>query len=1554
MFRNAELEEHLQTSSTVRLQSAVIAEWNMNIAENIAQAGNYRYRPNDLENTKYRDIAASFSFDDSESLFYTGATDADIVIDGGFENDGTPIAFVSKKQKEKMLFSLEDCFGRFRPRSGINKLRYFNGKYSHHDTLNLARRPRYYMSDKGDAYKYWSSYRTEDGIERGIANRTISGQHYIEDAAPYVVYEKEVPANRIVVKMQTNVGDINLGPFTNSSGTYDDPLFGDSNKTTPVRWKIEYLKGENWISAADFNENSIRRNGQEIIGSDGYLELYYGLLVPDEYYEIFNFEKTLSSSTLLPEVSGLNPGTSFLVRSSELDRGTIYIADGSEYKQFAASYGWSILDEITRSVSFVTDLTSPDSFNSGDSLDTVYSEFEYIKGLRVVVETMNVFDSTFDLIELSPRLSVDLSDKVTSFSIKKSASDLGVSGLPVGQLLASTGSLEIFDFDQAFFKENTASIINEYTSQNIQIKLYEIVLDVNGLDFFVPIKTMYSEGFPSITNDSRSVSLSLRDLFFYFESTTAPQLLIQEASLSYAISLLLDSVGFSNYVFLRNENEPEDVIPYFYMEPDRSVAEILNDIARSAQCSIFFDEYNNLIVMSKGYIMPSPEERETDMFLSGAQYQVEDVNGKSNYVDNVRDTGVIKNDTRDADHISNIISISSQDNEVFNDGTITYSSRSIQRSYSSIRQASLLDRDKTWIYKPALLWEVAPTENTKSVNEEVGQQSAYVLGAVPLNSDLSDELPQVINNSLKNNVMDFGEGIYWINRYNGYFYANGEIIKYDAVQYSIPGLSESEKDYENGDNVWISSTKEYQRYFSKIPFNGKLYPTGLVRIYAEPNYENVNGETRLSNGPVAKNGRGQFGTEVVNHQAGLGSYWTDNNNIRGIDMHSRNMFDNSQLTDSQQEKIVLDVEIESNDPVAVFRVPDASFINVGEYVEEYREPGEFYLTVLENNVPKNTFVTEVDVSNNLVTTSSQLLGFDASKPAPYLKFVGRGPSSSPTDTKSSVGPAGIANEKAINTNRSGVIKNFFANQNLDEVEKIPNYPATVQSSALVMSGDISQKSRDFVSYIYKPLEKRFKHFGTRMRIIGRIENDDIRSQSPNGSTTYFSTTGTRTDQESVISGGSGGLGVLVNPETNNGYYFEIAALTASNLEDYGESDFVKNVFFYKIKRNSSATSDSEKAVPIELYSGISKIIVDSGNFVGQSRMTSEENTTVYDLAVEYEDIGGARRFYLYINNVIVAIVDDPDPLPTYNNMAIFVRGAAQCMFENIYSLTENYSQNTGFATGAPVRSAFGDEEINANKSFRKYAMSGLIQSTYLSGISATEPPRYNIFFEEFGTIMREASYFDIRYDKAYPALSAKISPTFNRIKGYTVSGFRAGSYGAEFLVFNNTDSALSLDSSSGNYLRIQGVTFTQQSDNELSVDEYFNKIGNLSDPEFSYDRLISSPEVEKEKYRDIKLSRITQGRSSFSIDAPYIQDQDTADGLMSWLTERVMKPRKSVGVEVFGLPILQLGDIVQVRHTNENGVNEIATENSRFVIYYIDYSRAESGPTMNLYLSEVL
>jgi hypothetical protein len=352
-------------------------------------------------------------------------------------------------------------------------------------------------------------------------------------------------------------------------------------------------------------------------------------------------------------------------------------------------------------------------------------------------------------------------------------------------------------------------------------------------------------------------------------------------------------------------------------------------------------------------------------------------------------------------------------------------------------------------------------------------------------------------------------------------------------------------------------------------------------------------------------------------------------------------------------------------------------------------------------------------------------------------------------------------------------------------------------------------------------------------------------------------------------------------------------------------------------------------------------------------MVGEENPTVYDLAVEYKDLGNIRRFYLYINNRLISTVDDKNPLPIYNNMAMFVRGSARCMFENIYALTNNYSQNTTFALDTPVMSAVDDQEIDVNESFRKYAMSGVVQSTYLSGISASQPPEYNMYFEEFGSIMREAAYFNVRYDKAYPALYAKLSPTFNKIKGYTVSGFRAGSYGAEFLIFNSTDTALSLDETTGNYLRIQGVTFTQESQHELTMDEYFSKNSDFSNPDISGSSLIKSPIKYDNDFKDIKVSRMTYGKKDFSLQTPYIQTQDDANSLMEWIVNKVIKPRRSVGLKIFATPTLQLGDIVTVDYQDNSSVNQVSSPTSRFVVYNIEYAKNSEGPDMTVYLSEV-
>jgi hypothetical protein len=343
VFKNENLENYLKTSSSVKSQPAVVAEWNMNFADNISVIGNYRYRPNagvDSEDAPFSLIPNSFDVNDSDNeiQYYTGATDASIEIAGGFDEEDQPFAFLLPNEKEKLLYSLEQCFGRFRPRSGINKLRYFDGRYTHHTNSDMANRPRYYMPSRDDSFKYWTSYRVENGIERGIADKIVGAQYAIEDAAPFVVYKEEIPTNKIVVKMQTHVGTTDLGPFFDGVGNFDDPLFGEQNQATPATWKIQYLKNNNWVDAFRFNPLTVRSDNSPAIGPDGYVEISYGIIVPEQYKNIFVFVDNYLSESLLPE----EPlrGSAYLVGASEDSIGTVFLWDGDRYVSFVPEYGF--------------------------------------------------------------------------------------------------------------------------------------------------------------------------------------------------------------------------------------------------------------------------------------------------------------------------------------------------------------------------------------------------------------------------------------------------------------------------------------------------------------------------------------------------------------------------------------------------------------------------------------------------------------------------------------------------------------------------------------------------------------------------------------------------------------------------------------------------------------------------------------------------------------------------------------------------------------------------------------------------------------------------------------------------------------------------------------------------------------------------------------------------------------------------------------------------------------------------------------------------------------
>lgn len=1433
MFYDQDLLDALETNNTLRIASFILAEFNLNDQDNIEKIGNYRYRPFGTEGQFLEPVATYDKFDFGD--FYT---EADISYEEYSDTDDENPFRVIDKSKE-LYYSLGDCFLPFRPRSGINKAKFINGKFI--DNIRSGERPRYYMPSRTDYFKYWTSYRKEDGIERGISSpsSTFVGGYQMTDACPFIVYKNQINFNRIVLKMQTNVGSLDVGSVRlPNDDVIDDPLFNYANATVPLRWKIQILdKNDTWVDAIEFNETSVRSDGSPIVPKTGHVEVFYGLKVPADYSDYFRF-LGYTEESILPNV-GNQIGHAYIISDDATPQGILKVWNGSDWDTFNVEYGWSLYEEdVVEKNGTISKPVNPYYFEVNG--EKFFREFVQARGIRIVVKTMNAPSSPLDMIEISPRLLVNISDYVESFDITKSLSS-DANGLPVGYLTVSNGAVNIVNFDNIFTEANTfdgtnGSIITEYARQNTKFVFYETILDINGYDKYIPLKTFYSESFPRPSGGDSVISIPLRDLFFRLETTNSPSLISQETTLTYAVATVLDYIGFSNYSFRNIDSNNDPVLPFFFVEPSVSVAEILQRLAQATQTAMFFDEYNNFIVMSKEYLLPNVSDRDVDFVLLG-------------------------NDNP----LANIESINDSQTKIINDGTIDYTIRYIQRSVSSLASSIKIDEERTYKYKTVLLWEVSATEETKTINEASKDSSGYTLGAMALNNNLTSAVPTVVNREIINNVIDVGESVYWLPRFQGYLYANGEIIRFDAVEFSIPGSTDPV--------VWISSNQEYQKYFRSLPFNGKIYPTGRIRIFSEPYYEDINGTTFLKNGEVRIHGRGQFGTDVVEHPAGLPSYWSDNTNTYGIRMASEYLF--------------------------------------------------------------TTTPTE-SISNPTLGTTSRV-------------------------------ETSTVNEIARKSKRNGIIKNYMSSKVYTDgfTNSLTTTQAgTLQSSALVFRGPSPDSSianhRDLVSYIYKDLSSdfSFRNFGTRMRIIGKADYNY--GQVANGSSNYFSVQSLNTQDNTSISGGSGGIGIMVNTVNGSGYYFEIVALTESNLEKYfsfdstgNETSVIHNVLFYKVNNNvaANATGANDKAIPLKLWGGLTNITVDSGLFVGQDRLAISENTTVYDLNIEYEILsGGAIRFYLYINNILVKIVEDSSPLPITTSTALFVRAGSECMFENIYAIDDLVAKNSN-ENVVPDISIFDQNGIRTNEFLRKYAMSGIVQSTYLSNISTNTDTKYKAYFEEFGTIMRECAHFNIKYDQAYPSFYSTIAKTFTTDRGYTVSGFYGGAYEAEFLVFNASDKALVLDETTGNYLRILGITFTQNTSQSLSVDDYFNKISNFSDPQYQGNEIVS-PQRSLEAYNKIKASRSKYGNRQFSLESMYIQSEDFAENLMQWIIDKTMRPRREISITTFPMPHLQLGDLVTIEYTMQDNI-EYVDPDTRFIINDITYSRTPDGPNQTIRVIEV-
>ncbi len=527
-----------------------------------------------------------------------------------------------------------------------------------------------------------------------------------------------------------------------------------------------------------------------------------------------------------------------------------------------------------------------------------------MKGVRFLVSGMSTAYTPLELIEISPRLVVNMTNHVMSFSISSSIGDSQY-GLPLGSIVSSSGNMTLSNETRVFDKMNPSSIftyVKDSSAQNYELEtmlranvkfvFYQILFN-NTNEYAIPIKTMYSTQWSQ--GSEFTISVNLEDYIKFFRETQAPNLLIgykNPLKSSLAIRMLLDNIGYNKFSFETKDSiDPE--MNFFYCSNDFTVAEALNDIATSVQLSMFMDADNNFVVMTKDRISSKTAFDKNSAEIKGKNYWLignQPVSSDAEY-------SYIK------DKFSNIESISETAIPPVTDGTVQYKIINIKKEPTALaeelddkKRQALIDKASTsptsvlteLSYVPGILWEATQSDSSQSVlissileksMSKTGRPRNALSGKVIPAINEEEAIRKAFSSTYQNEGYTDSDLLINIdndsaylflqsNKYEGYVYINNEVIKYNGIYVKV---TEPTKTY----SIIIFNQDELESLRGTVPSGSKILPTALI-VYM--NFK-ITGKPTLSDNnfsyTITSDGRAQNGTTAQKHTARSSSDFND-------------------------------------------------------------------------------------------------------------------------------------------------------------------------------------------------------------------------------------------------------------------------------------------------------------------------------------------------------------------------------------------------------------------------------------------------------------------------------------------------------------------------------------------------------------------------------------------------------------------------------------------------------------------------------------------------------
>jgi len=485
------------------------------------------------------------------------------------------------------------------------------------------------------------------------------------------------------------------------------------------------------------------------------------------------------------------------------------------------------------------------------------TQLEYSSGNDEIRGGEAAFDLKYlDIIEISPRMSLDLSDYLIDFSINKemAANDLP---LPLGSMSSNTASINfskipiiINNSDLESNENNDIIPISNFASTFISgveyprsplkgmlirgVKLrgfFDIDTSLSGSGpsnskITVPAFVMYSDNWSEFGSN---IKVDCYDIIKKLQSVLCKPLYLEGKTVQEVIYSILDSVGFSEYISnelldlrmlktFSNANSSNELINnlesinYYWSSKENSVADTLNDIFKVYQISMFADENGSV--------------RFTSLY---------EINRKLNNISN--EYVVNLQDFNDSNSTSNISSFSIEENSRPSKLKLQY-----KKPYPYYTEPKIGKKVKRKIINES----AGLIKSTDKIVWEP-EKEALVLPYFELSS------PGITSNTQKF-IKYNPDNMKYINKvidFNGYLLIDKEIIKYNGLEYIFTPVNISNNQVTSAGNSFTITIKNREDITSII--SDAIDKFGAKTIYYQPTGYIMNVE------------RGQFGTVPDKH-----------------------------------------------------------------------------------------------------------------------------------------------------------------------------------------------------------------------------------------------------------------------------------------------------------------------------------------------------------------------------------------------------------------------------------------------------------------------------------------------------------------------------------------------------------------------------------------------------------------------------------------------------------------------------------------------------------------